>query len=238
MSAGISVVLEGNGWQVPVETDASGEYRFQDIGNEVAFLKAIAPAGREDLLPLANDLPVRIEVNKQLVVNMAFHSADVVPEPLVSVDMVVSAQQAEPNANVTYEIQVTNRWEQGINQTILADYLPQGLEYVTATASQGEVVYDRGLVWASLGTLPAGESAKVSVVAKVGSDVQAGSSILNRASVYHSENVAVQAEASIQVTGDTNHRLPETGLSTLIPVAGVLLVIALLGARRLRRSAP
>ena len=236
MPAGVKVTLRGDGWEIPVETNGSGEYVFQDLGNEVAVLNAVVPDGRGDLRSLSVDLPVRVEVGKQLVVNMAFFPQGSSPKTLVGLGMAVSPTTTEPGTNVSYAITVTNHWEKGINQAIVADKLPKGLEYVMASASQGDVTYDRGLVWASLGSLAPGSSATVTIVAKVDPQAVPEAKIVNRVAAYHSENVAVQAEASITVSKEAQHFLPVTGNSYVVPVAGLLLAAVLLGVRGMRRA--
>jgi uncharacterized repeat protein (TIGR01451 family) len=236
MPSGVKVVLRGDGWEIPVETNKAGEYRYQQIGNEVAFLNAIVPSDREDLRPLTTDLPVRTQVDRELIVNMAFYAEGATPDSLIDVEMVASAVEAEQNGMVSFTITVHNRWEEGMNQVIVADYMPDGLTYVQSTASQGDVTWENGLVWASLGHLASDASATVTIMAKIASDAQAGTTILNRAAVYHSENVAVQAEASLGVVKKPNGVLPVTGTSSLIPlVAGILLIGLLLGSRKLHR---
>lgn len=234
--AGVKVVLRGDGWEIPVETNDSGEYRFQDIGNEVAFLNAIVSGEEGELRPLTTDLPIKVEVDKELIVNLAFLPKDAVADSLVGLEMDVSSAEVERGGTVSYRITMTNRWDKGINQAVVADYLPDGLIYATASASQGEVVFDQGLVWANLGSLGAGSSATVTVVAKVDPEAEPKAVVLNRAAAYHSENVAVQAEASFTVANGEDSVLPVTGFSSLLPVAGILLVGALWGARRLRRA--
>lgn len=236
MPAGVKVTLRGDDWEIPVETDSSGEYLFQDVGNEVALLNAVIPDGRGDLLPLAVDLPVRVQVGKQLVVNLAFVPQGSAPNTLVGLSVAASPATAEPNTNVTYAITVANRWDNGINQVIVADKLPEGLGYVMASASQGEVTYDRGLVWASVGSLAPGSSATVTIVAKVDPQALPEAKIVNRIAAYHSENAAVQAETTITVTQEGQHFLPVTGNSYLIPVAGLLMAAVLFGARSMRRA--
>jgi len=236
MPAGVQLTLKGDGWEVPVSTNESGEYRFQDIGNEVAVLNAIVPASRGELRPLAVDLPVKVQVGKQLVVNLAFFPEGEAPTTLVGLDVSASPTTAELGTNVSYAVKVTNHWDKGINQVIVADMLPKGLDYAMASASQGDVTYDRGLVWATLGSLAPSSSATVNIVAKVAAEASSEGEIANQVTAYHSENVAVQAESAITVSSEAQHFLPVTGNSYLIPVAGLLLAVVVLGARKLRRA--
>lgn len=236
MPAGVQVILSGAGWSVPVETDAAGGYVFQDIGNEVAFLNAVVPDDRGDLVSLAADLPVRIDVNGELVVNLAFYPKDLAPDPLIRLEVVSSSPEATPDENVSFVITVVNDWSEGINQVIVADYLPEGLTYGSASTSQGSVVFDRGLVWAELGPMAPGSSATVSVVVKVSADAEPGTVFANKAVAYHSENAALQQEVSLSVVEHSNGVLPVTGLTSTLPLAGVFLVGLLLVVLRLRRT--
>jgi uncharacterized repeat protein (TIGR01451 family) len=204
MPAGVKVVLRGNGWEIPVETDEFGEYRFDYIGNEVAFLDAVIPSNRPDLYLPTTHLPVRTRVDGSLIVNIAFYPKGVTPGSLIQIDMTSSATEVAQDENVSFTITVTNHWYKGVNQVVVADYLPEGLTYVHATSSQGQVTWDRGLVWAPLGYLAAGRSATVTILATVNHDVRRGTTILNRATAYHGENVAVQREVPVKVVGAAN----------------------------------
>ena len=58
MPAGVKVILRNGEWEIPIETDGAGEYWFSDIGDEVAFLRALVPDDRGELRPLTSELPV------------------------------------------------------------------------------------------------------------------------------------------------------------------------------------
>jgi uncharacterized repeat protein (TIGR01451 family) len=235
MPADVKVTLRGEDWEIPVKTDDYGQYRYQSIGNEVAFLNAIVPRERWELKSLTTDLPVRVRVDGELIVNLAFYPENIIPDPIVTIEMVASATEAKQGDEVSFTITVNNNWDDWVNEVIVADYLPEGLSYVSASASQGEVIWDRGLVWATLGAVEAGSSATVTVVTKVEEDAELGQTITNRAGVIYRENVAVQVEASLQVSEKSNNVLPVTGAASLLPVAGVLLAGLLFGVRKLRR---
>ena len=236
MPAGVKVVLRGDGWEVPVQTGETGEYIFQDIGNEVAFLSAFVPDDRGDLVSMVADLPVRIDVERELIVNVAFYPKSISADPLLQIKIVPSSLEVAGDENLSYTITVINNWEEGINQVIVADYLPDGLSYINGTASQGSVLFDRGLVWVDLGPVAGGGSATVTIVTKVNGEVEPGAVILNKAAAYHSENAAVQNEVSVTVVKHSNGILPVTGLTPTLPVIGVSLVGLLFLVRRLRRG--
>jgi hypothetical protein len=60
--------------------------------------------------------------------------------------------------------------------------------------------------------------------------------IVNRVAAYHSENIAVQSEASIEVVEQRTGVLPVTGLASTIPFAIIFLLVTLWAARRTHRS--
>jgi uncharacterized repeat protein (TIGR01451 family) len=236
MPAGVRVVLRGDGWEIPVETDSAGYYAYQDIGNEVGWLTAYVPADRPDLASMASDLPVRVQVDGELIVNLALVPRGTEPNSLLSLQVITSSPEVARGENVSYVISVINEWDQGINQVIVADYLPDGLTYLSASTSQGIVDLYDGLVWAEMGPMAPGDSATVTIMARVGDDVEPGTVIDSVVAAYHSENAAVVAEAAIEVVEHSNGVLPVTGLTPALPAAGVLLAGLLLGIRRLRRQ--
>ena len=150
--------------------------------------------------------------------------------------MLASSPDVAQDEDVSYMITVVNNRDEGVNQVIVADTLPEGMTYVQASASQGSVTYDRGLVWAELGMLAGNAKATVMVVARVGADVAPGTVILNEVAAYHSENAAVQGQVETTVIEHSNGRLPVTGLAPLLPLSGIFLVVAALVAYRLRRE--
>jgi uncharacterized repeat protein (TIGR01451 family) len=238
MPAGVRVVLRGDGWEIPVETDASGAYVFQNIGNEVGFLSAYVPEDRPDLETMASELPVRVEIGHELVVNLAFVPEGVEPDSLISLSAVSSSAEVGQGEKVSFVITVANDWDQGINQLVVADYLPEGLTYVSASTSQGSVEFDRGLVWAELGTMAPGDAATVTVMARVDKAIEPGTTINNEVAAYHSENAAVQAAAAIEIVKHSNGVLPVTGFTPMLPAAVILLAGLLLGARRFQKELP
>lgn len=248
MPAGVYVTLRGDGWEMWSETDGEGVYRFYNIGNEVAVMNVNIPENRPDLRPLAIDAPVRTNAAGELIVNLALYPKDITPDPIVRVRVTASATQVRPGDQVSFDIVVQDVWNDGVHQVIVADLLPAGLSYVEATASQGEVVWDRGLVWATLGVLAPGESATVKIKATVAQDVADGTQIVNRVTAYNSENAAVQDQVTLQVSAPTQANpqdvasatetvelLPVTGIGAALPLAGLALFGVLLGVRRLRK---
>lgn len=237
VSEGVQVVLRGDGWEIPVSTNEEGQYAFLDIGNEIAFLDVVVPEGHDDLGALTSGLPVRVEVGGELVVNVALYPLGTTPDTLLGLKVVSSSSEAVPNENVSFTITAVNNWDEGINQVIVADFLPDGLSYVSASVSQGSAVYEEGLVWADLGPMAAGDSATVTIITKVDADAAESTEILNVVAAYHSENAAVQEETSVVVVEYKDGVLPVTGLAPVLPFAALFLVGLLLMGRKMRRGA-
>lgn len=247
MPAGVNVSLRGDGWEIWSQTDDSGQYHFYSIGNEVAVLNVIIPENRPDLRALTLDAPVRTNAAGELIVNLALYPEGLSPDAIVHAKMSASTAQVKAGDPVSFEIVVENVWDNGIHQVVVADMLPASLTYVEATTSQGEVTWDRGLLWATLGPIGAGESATVLIKATVGENALDGAQIINRVTVYNSENTAIQTQAAlnvvapvVQATVDPNapptELLPVTGVATVLPLAGLALIGLLLGARHLRKN--
>jgi uncharacterized repeat protein (TIGR01451 family) len=236
MPAGVQIILSGDGWQVPAETNEFGEYAFVDLGNEVAFLSAIVPDDRGDLVLLTSELPVRIDANGELIVNLALYPKDLEPDPLIGLEILSSSPEVQPEENISYSVRAVNNWDQGINQVIVADYLPEGLTYVSATTSQGSVIFDRGLVWADLGPMASEDAATLTIVAKVDPGVESDTVLVNKVAAYHSENAAVSAETSVTVVEQSKGVLPVTGFAPGLPLALVFLAGLLLSTLRWRRA--
>lgn len=260
MPAGVNVSLRGDGWEIWSQTDESGQYHFYSVGNEVAVMNVIIPENRPDLRALTLDAPVRVNAAGELIVNLALYPQGLTPDAIVHARMSASTAQAGPGDAVSFEIVVENVWDDGIHQVIVADMLPGGLTYVQASASQGEVVWDRGLLWVTLGSLGAGESATVRVEATVNENALDAAQIINRATVYNSENTAIQTQAALDVLAPAVKAaaepeeppveetvadpdappvelLPVTGIKTVLPLAVLALIGLLVGAWYLRKNA-
>ncbi len=247
MPAGVKVTLAGDGWEISTETDKDGRYEFKEIGNEVARLNVVVPDNRPELASLTHDLPVKTEVGQSLVVNMALHPKSVTPDAIVSIAMVASAPKVEQGDRASFTITVNNHWEKGLSGVIVAGSLPAGLTCVGAAASQGSATCENGLLWADLSGMAAGAMVTVTLDAQVDTGPTIDEVIINKAAVYYQENVAVQAEAQIQVIqvaqpaastdgSEQPSTLPVTGGASVLPVIGVLLAGALFGIRKLRHT--
>ena len=85
--------------------------------------------------------------------------------PTVGLSM---AMNAAPNpvivgSNLLYTVTVTNNGPDSALRVVLKDALPTGVDYVTATASQGSVSLNNGVVTAALNDLIAGQIAELQV---------------------------------------------------------------------------
>ncbi len=77
----------------------------------------------------------------------------------------VSAPSVKIGESVTYTMVVTNNGPSLATGVKLSDPLPEGLTYVSSTASQGSASFAAGTISATLGSLARGGSATVTVVA-------------------------------------------------------------------------
>jgi uncharacterized repeat protein (TIGR01451 family) len=100
--------------------------------------------------------------------------------PVGSLSVKKTASTSAPNVGdtVTFTITVTNGTANQVDNATLTDALPQGLVFVSVSPSQGTCT-GAATVSCSLGTIAAGQSASVSLVA----GVTAGSSIANTVTV-------------------------------------------------------
>jgi uncharacterized repeat protein (TIGR01451 family) len=110
-------------------------------------------------------------------------------------------------AQLTYNLEVHNTGPAGSQQTMVTDELPSGVEFVSATSSQGSCSQAAGTVTCDLGTLASGGSASVQVKVRP----QNAGTITNRASVEgnvkdtnpandsDTETTTVQAGADLEI---------------------------------------
>jgi uncharacterized repeat protein (TIGR01451 family) len=112
--------------------------------------------------------------------------------------------------DVTFTLEVVNHGPADATDVVLADYIPAGMNVVSADVSQGSVVTSTGGAIASLGSLAAGTTATMTVVTKI---TAAGpATLVNTAVVsalqedpewrndYDADPVQVRAEVDLAVS--------------------------------------
>ncbi len=138
----------------------------------------------------------------------------VVLEPIIRTDLEITKTVAPTRTNVgnavLYTIVVRNNGPQTATQVTMSDPMPAGIEYVSATSTQGNVSFANGIVSASIGTLPVGNSATIIVRANT-----------TRAGTFRNTATTTGLETETRV--DNNSATAE--LQVLVPT-GILNVTA------------
>jgi uncharacterized repeat protein (TIGR01451 family) len=176
------------------QTDASGddEAEFNTVANDVVFrLGAGANAMTGGTLAIGASTTISFEVRinpgvpgNTVVSNQAsvaytgattgfsFNSfsniaAVTVGDPVSDLGLTKTVSDKTPNVGdqITYTVRLTNSGPNDATGVVVSDLLPSGLQLVNATASQG--VYGAGLGTWTVGTVPDGGSATLTVVALV-----------------------------------------------------------------------
>lgn len=155
---GVSVVLDGGGWQAETLTDSRGYYRFDGLGSGSAILNLRLPPGAH---PVVFDWPLWLAPGADLKVNLGFYWGD---GDLLPVTVSGSLY------NETLVAEVTNHMDHPLTGGKLRVNLPAGLRGGPAVkASQGVMnSYDAHEFQLELGELAAGQSASVEIPVRAG----------------------------------------------------------------------
>jgi uncharacterized repeat protein (TIGR01451 family) len=85
------------------------------------------------------------------------------------IDLAILKDATSPtslNGTVTYSLSVTNKGPDTATNVVVADPAPAGIQYQSATPSQGTCAVGPALVTCQLGTLTAGQTVTISITAK------------------------------------------------------------------------
>jgi len=166
--------------------------------------------------PVPSDTPIPTDTPISLHTPTPSPSDPTEPAPHLVITKSASPTEVLPGDLVTFNIQVCNEGDATAASVIVSDDLPSGLDMVSASASQGEVVVEGNGMRAELGALLPGECATVTIVAQVRADVAPGTVIRNVGSVGN-----IYDDAEITVAG----LLPESGKVVPLAAAAGLLVM-------------
>ena len=124
-------------------------------------------------------------------------TAIITPQRMANLELSKVATPLQPVAGtrtaITFTIRVTNTGPSQAAGVVLSDVLPVGLSLDSALESQGTFISP---TWA-VGTLNVGDSATLTVIANVASDVTDGAPITNTAVVTSANSTPVTATATI-----------------------------------------
>jgi uncharacterized repeat protein (TIGR01451 family) len=154
-------------------------------------------------------------------------------------------QFAQVGDIVQFTMIVTNPNAVELANFVLVDQLPPQFDFMNATTTQGSFTFDAGSNTATfnLGTVAAGQSATMTIQARVNDKAQPGDVLRNVAVLNVDGRMRGQAEASVEVIPST---IPATGIGPgwrELAATSVLALLALLSpvaawrlARRSRRK--
>lgn len=146
----------------------------------------------------------------------------------VAITKTTAATAAATGSTLTYLITVTNNGPSTATNVTVADDLPTGLQFLSATPSQGNCVQGDPIS-CSLGTLATGASATISVQAQV---IATSGTISNTATVTASEPDPVPANGSATTTPiPVTTQVPALGTWALLALALMLGVAAVVRMR-------
>jgi TolB protein len=136
-----------------------------------------------------------------------------VDQPTLTIIKVGTPATVRAGGTLTYTITVTNTGDPEIDaySVTVTDTLPNVLTLITASASQGACEVNGQNLTCTLGTLPRGASATITLEAQVALSAPAGMSIVNQAFVTSAEGAQAQAEAVNTVVSFTEAALCEVG---------------------------
>ncbi|MEM7028593.1 MAG: hypothetical protein AAF629_03285 [Chloroflexota bacterium] len=147
--AGITVVLDGGGWQVETMTDSNGFYQFSGLGASQAVLNLRLPSGTT---PLMKDWPVFTGNPIYEDVNLGFYWGDTSPMP-VTLSVTPDNVRVPINQRVPLQFKINNR-SGGIASNSRVDIqLPNNLTVQNVTSTQGEIDSSGQRIWVDLGTV-------------------------------------------------------------------------------------
>lgn len=149
---GITVVIDGGGWQAETVSDSNGHYQFVNLGSGQGVLNLRLPPGAH---PVAPNWPVSFGSGADVRVNLGYYWGDPPPLPVL-----LSAGLQDS----TLMVQVENRTDEAANGGLVDVLLPLDVKASPAVqASQGMVDYSERRVRVALGDLPAGAKATIRV---------------------------------------------------------------------------
>ncbi|MFH0736664.1 MAG: SdrD B-like domain-containing protein [bacterium] len=173
-------------------TNNLGKYLFENIPVGDYYIKFILPenfmfspkdAGLNDLSDSDADLTTGktgcytlVAGQTNLSVDAGLYEIPQIQQADLSLVKTVNKNNPEPGETITYGLTLSNAGTSAATNVTVSDVLPNSIEFLSATASQGSYDFNTG-IW-TVGTVNANQSADLSISVKVKTSV-AGNSIVN-----------------------------------------------------------
>jgi hypothetical protein len=238
---GITVVIDGGGWQAETVSNSNGFYQFSNLGAGVGVLNLRLPPGAHAVAP---NWPVSFGIGANVSVNLGYYWGDANPLPVLA---------SAGLENSVLKVRVENRTGEIASGGLVDIVLPDGIQAAAnVQASQGTVDYSEGRVRARLQDIPGGAQATIQVMLeKVGTEARSARGPGQAAPLAEpppSSNIQVMFTYDQQITPQLLIVEPQTvspaSGETLMPVTGsglsasglvsrilpILLIVGLLAA--------
>ncbi len=160
-------------------------------------------------------------------------SAPPVSPPQLTLDKETEDRLVMPGGLVRYTLILQNVGGEVARDVVIQDVLPPELELVEVVATQGTVVISGSAIEVQVGAVEPGQMVRVTIVARVRSDVPPGTEIENVAQVGYPGGPPTTTRTTVVVTVPG---LPETG-GGLSPALLLLGLLGLIGGGGLLWSA-
>jgi hypothetical protein len=151
---GVTVMIDGGGWQAQTVSDSNGYYQFVNLGSGSGVLNLGLPPGAHSVAP---NWPVSISAGSDIRVDLGYYWGDAPPMP------VMLSSTLEDNILV---VQVENRTGETVTGGLVDIRLPTNVKALPVVeASQGIVDYGEYRLRVALGDIVAktGVTVKVSL---------------------------------------------------------------------------
>lgn len=223
----IPVNLNGASWRTQHLTDDNGLYASECLGWGIALLNlSVAPPSQ----PMTTDVAVRLGYRESLEVNLGLYGSNIVPTPPVTPQMTANTATARPGDLVIYTLTLANpalkpdgsagTTMEAVMATVL---FPPELIPVSMNTSTGTLELWGQLVTANAGSLSAGQTATITITARIEESIPADTIIACRASLLYQDNVATQTSpVTVKITSaSTLPAAEETNQApSTLPVTG------------------
>jgi hypothetical protein len=152
---GITVILDGGGWQAETLTDSNGFYEFAGLGDGQAILNLRLPPNAHPLMP---DWPVYTRNTEATQTHLAYYWGDDPPLPVI---LSSTSTNITTPANQDFELELLVKNQSGgvASKGVIDVNLPTSLETTAATVTHGQVDFSHHRVLALLTELADGETA-------------------------------------------------------------------------------